>query len=59
MESFEVCYTGGIHIEKRLNELLFDDNKDLFDKIPTVKQSESLPSAILEDIKVISGIINL
>jgi hypothetical protein len=39
MESFEVCYTAGIQIEKRLNELLQEDNKELLEKWPSYKEN--------------------
>jgi hypothetical protein len=34
MEGYETCYVGGIHIEKKLNELLLNDNTDMIDKWP-------------------------
>lgn len=51
MEAFETCYVGGIHIEKRLNELLIEDNTDLIDKYPTVRDSKSFSGNTLEDLK--------
>lgn len=51
MEAFEVCYTGGIHIEKQLNELLMQDNKELARRHPILRENLNFPSNIIEDMK--------
>eukprot|EP00347_Sterkiella_histriomuscorum_P021410 403334071 len=51
MEAFETCYTAGVHIEKHLNELLIEDNKELVRKLPQFKDNLNFPAAVLEDIK--------
>jgi hypothetical protein len=37
MEAFEVSYVGGMHIEKKLNEMLLADNLELIEKLPAIK----------------------
>lgn len=51
MEGYEVCYTSGIQIESKINELLQIDNKDLMDRHPTLKANNNFQAAIIEDIK--------
>ena len=51
MEAFETCYTAGVHIEKYLNDLLIEDNKELVRKLPQFKDNLNFPATVLEDIK--------
>ena len=39
MEGFQVCFSGGIQIEKRLNELLVADNTGMIKKLEALKES--------------------
>jgi len=50
-EAFGICYTGGAHIEKKLNELLIEDNKELVRKHPHFKENKDFPSSVIEDLK--------
>lgn len=53
-EAFEICYAGGVHIEKKLSQMIREDNMQLIAKIvPKLPQyAHDLPSKIIEDVKV-------
>jgi hypothetical protein len=51
VEAFEICYAGGIHIEKELNNNLAIDNKEVIRKDHT-DDNYSFSSTIIEDLKV-------
>ena len=53
-EGFQICYAGGVHIEKQLSQLIREDNARLLAKIiPEVPHyAHDLPSKILEDVKI-------
>jgi hypothetical protein len=59
MEGFEVCYTGGVHIEKILNENLSKDNQDLLRRHPAFKENINFPASVIEDVKVIIDHVKL
>ena len=54
IEGFEICYAGGIHIEKQLSKMIKDENQRLIQKLaPQLpKYQDDLPSRIIEDVKV-------
>ena len=50
-----MCYTGGVHIEKEINNLLVKDNVDnntMLQRIPEKRLPANFPLHIIEDIKV-------
>lgn len=47
MEGFKVCYTAAVQLEKKLHELLLEDNPQLEKIIP----SKLIPAEIIEDLK--------
>ncbi|CDW77817.1 UNKNOWN [Stylonychia lemnae] len=57
MEAFETCYRGGIHIEKNLNELLIQDNKELVRRLPQFKDNTNFPQSVIEDLKIRSLVV--
>jgi hypothetical protein len=54
IEAFQICYAGGVHIERNLSKMIRDDNQRLLAKLiqqlPHYK--DDLPSKIIEDVKV-------
>lgn len=51
MEAFEVSYTGGVHIEKRLNEMLIDDNVELVKRHASLKDTLNFSASMIDDLK--------
>lgn len=51
MEAFEVSYTGGVHLEKRLNEMLIDDNVELVKRHATLKDTLNFSATVIDDLK--------
>lgn len=51
MEAFEVSYTGGVHLEKRLNEMLIDDNLELVKRHATLKDTLNFSATVIDDLK--------
>jgi hypothetical protein len=55
MEGFQVCYTGGVAIEKEINTLLIKDNAQNTTMLQRLKGNqlpENFPLHVIEDIKV-------
>lgn len=58
MEGFEVCYAAGVNIEKKLNENLLEDNRELIRKYAANNQEiTNIKCSILEDLKVRSLVV--
>jgi hypothetical protein len=51
VEGFNACYTAGIQIEKNINELLIEDNKDLIKNLSAFKNNQNFQCSVIEDIK--------
>ncbi len=46
-----MCYTGGVHVEKRVNELLLDDNVELVRRHPTLKDTLNFSASVIDEMK--------